>query len=156
MDKMAMDSCTNPRPPASDVEYWNGVTALIASIQLRKYPLTAPRTIFRRGGYFVPSNKSAEVKSWERVSQGDGLTPWRNGEDRNNWLGASGRYRDSCAANCEAWANSVTDEAALHRARRTSSSRIPYRSSQFHMFTPPLGSGDCSAPLGLEKRELGL
>lgn len=98
IDKMAMDSWTTPRPPASDVEYWNGVAALMASRQFCKYPLTAPRTIFRRGGNLVPSDKSADVKSCERVSHGDGVTPWRNGEERNSWVGDSGRYRDNCAA----------------------------------------------------------
>ena len=50
---------------------------------------------------------------------------WRNGDGRNNWLGDSGRYWDSWVTSRCAWSSSLTERAALHKANRTSSSRIP-------------------------------
>jgi hypothetical protein len=62
IDKTAIDSWTTPRPPASDEEYWNGVTALTASEQFFRYPLTALRATLRNDENSVAKDKRAVVR----------------------------------------------------------------------------------------------
>ena len=57
---------------------------MTASEQFFKYPPTALRVTLRSDENWVAKARSAVVRLWERISHGDGLTWWRNGDGRNS------------------------------------------------------------------------